>query len=166
MGIQKIFNNLMIVSNNVQPKELEFELIGDSYDFNKAGIYWNNEYDDKYNALKSNSYKMSQSLKNAEVVYNEVTNTYALKVSQDCINMKEAGRLQGNIQYKEDAWNVVFTPIKFTDKQYDVKEKTEKESITKTARMRDKYLKIRVKYTGKDLAIISALRTLYTLSYA
>lgn len=166
MGVQKIFNNLMIVSNNVQPKELEFELIGDSYDFNKAGIYWNNEYADKYNTLKSNSYKMSQSLKNAEVVYNEVTNTYALKVSQDCINMKEAGRLQGNIQYKEDAWDVVFTPIKFTDKQYDVKEKTEKESITKTARMRDKYLKIRVKYTGKDLAIISALRTLYTLSYA
>jgi len=36
----------------------------------------------------------------------------------------------------------------------------------KSARIRDKYCKIRVKYTGKDLVIITALKTLYTISYA
>jgi len=39
VGAHKIFNDLVIISNNVQPKELEFEIIGDVYDFNKAGIY-------------------------------------------------------------------------------------------------------------------------------
>ena len=36
----------------------------------------------------------------------------------------------------------------------------------KEARLRDKYIKIRVRYTGEELAIITALRTLYTISYA
>ena len=35
----KIYENLQIVSNNVQPEELQFEFIGDSYFFNKARIY-------------------------------------------------------------------------------------------------------------------------------
>ena len=33
-------------------------------------------------------------------------------------------------------------------------------------KIRDKYIKIRVRYSGKDLVIISALKTLYTVSYA
>lgn len=36
----------------------------------------------------------------------------------------------------------------------------------KEARLRDKYIKIRVRYTGEKLAIITALKTLYTISYA
>lgn len=36
----------------------------------------------------------------------------------------------------------------------------------KKARLRDKYIKIRVRYTGEELAIITALKTLYTISYA
>lgn len=36
----------------------------------------------------------------------------------------------------------------------------------KEARLRDKYIKIRVRYTGEELAIITALKTLYTISYA
>ena len=36
----------------------------------------------------------------------------------------------------------------------------------KEARLRDKYIKIRVGYTGEELAIITALKTLYTISYA
>lgn len=35
----------------------------------------------------------------------------------------------------------------------------------KEARLRDKYIKIRVRYTGEELAIITALKTLYTISY-
>ena len=29
----------MIISNNAEPESFEFEIIGDSYSFNKAGIY-------------------------------------------------------------------------------------------------------------------------------
>lgn len=38
-GMQKIFNNLVLISNNVQPNEIEYEIVGDAYDFNKVGIF-------------------------------------------------------------------------------------------------------------------------------
>lgn len=36
----------------------------------------------------------------------------------------------------------------------------------KETKIRDKYLKVRIRYTGDELAIITALETLYTISYA
>ena len=36
----------------------------------------------------------------------------------------------------------------------------------KETKLRDKYIKIRVRYTGDELAIITALKTLFTISYA
>lgn len=36
----------------------------------------------------------------------------------------------------------------------------------KETKIRDKYLKVRIRYTGDELAIITALKTLYTISYA
>ena len=39
VGAHKIFDNLVLISNNVQPKEFEFEVIGDVHNFNKKGIY-------------------------------------------------------------------------------------------------------------------------------
>lgn len=38
-------------------------------------------------------------------------------------------------------------------------------SSRKETRLRDKYMKVRIRYTGDDLAIIYAIRTLYTISY-
>ena len=81
--------------------------------------------------------------------------------------MKEVGRLSGNIQYKEDAWNIVIPPLQYYDKVYKSGEDDEVVSTTvKSARLRDKYIRIRVKYYGSDLAIINAITTLYTISYA
>ena len=48
----------------------------------------------------------------------------------------------------------------------DKQEAVFREGKEKSARIRDKYMKVRVKYTGEDLVIITALKTLYTLSYA
>ena len=42
--MQKIFNNLVIISNNVEPNEIEYQIIGDAYDFNKAGIFRANNF--------------------------------------------------------------------------------------------------------------------------
>jgi len=39
IGMHKIFDNLVIISNNVQPNEIEYEIIGDVFNFNKAGIF-------------------------------------------------------------------------------------------------------------------------------
>ena len=36
----------------------------------------------------------------------------------------------------------------------------------KETRIRDKYCKIKVRYSGEDLAIITALKTIYTVSYS
>jgi len=36
----------------------------------------------------------------------------------------------------------------------------------KETKIRDKYLKVRVRYSGEELAVITALKTLFTLSYA
>ena len=36
----------------------------------------------------------------------------------------------------------------------------------KETRIRDKYVKIKIRYAGDELAIVTALKTLYTISYA
>ena len=39
-------------------------------------------------------------------------------------------------------------------------------SLRKETKLRDKYIKIRIRYSGEQLAIITAIHTLYTISYA
>lgn len=73
--------------------------------------------------------------------------------------------IQANIRYKEDCFNVVIDPIKHTNKYFINNEVLEGTDINAT-RLRDKTAKIRVKYSGKDLAIITAIRTMTTISYA
>ena len=133
-GLHKIFNNLVIISNNVQPKELEFEIIGDVYDFKKSGIF-----------------KDSSDFKNTSVKYDHILNQYTLVTNQKCKNIEEFGRRIGNIQYKEDSWYTTIEPIIHNNQ---------------SARIRDKFIKIRVKYNGEDQVIITALKTLFTLSYS
>ena len=38
-GLHKIFDNLMIISNNVEPESFEVEITGDVYGFNKEKIF-------------------------------------------------------------------------------------------------------------------------------
>jgi len=70
------------------------------------------------------------------------------------INIKDYGRRLGNIYYNEDKWYVTLKPIYFK----------EGDSLRST-KIRDKYARIRVKYSGEKLAIIVALQTMFTLSY-
>ena len=192
-GLHKIFDNLVIISNNVKPKEIEFEITGDVYDFNKAGLYWdeskctdvvaeNHEFDEKYNPIKHGNingqdieYQISQVFKNTNVVWDNSTNTYSLKLTQPCKDLKDPqyGRLLGNIHYKEDSWYLTIDPIKYKTKYKISKingvassEETVSDDTYKSTRLRDKYCKIRVKYSGEDLAIITSLKTIVTMSYA
>lgn len=193
VGAHKIFNNLVIISNNVQPNELEFEIEGDVFNFNKAGIFrdskWpNGDYlwDKRYNkpiktidpSGKEITYQATQEFispdKNNQnkcrVEWDTNTNSYSLVLTQSCRNITDPkyGRRLGNIQYKEDSWYTNIEPIMYKErfKIGDKEEAVFREGKEKSARIRDKYMKVRVKYTGEDLVIITALKTMFTLSYA
>ena len=185
VGAHKIFNDLVIISNNVQPKELEFEIEGDVFNFNKAGIFrdakWPDKgylWDKKYNKpIKTldrtgveTTYQATQQFNNCKVVWDTNLNSYSLIINQECKNIENPkyGRRLGNIQYKEDSWYTNIEPIIYKER-FKIEDKEEavfREGKEKSARIRDKYMKVRVKYTGEDLVIITALKTLYTLSYA
>lgn len=187
-GIQKIFNNLSIISNNAEPQSLEISLIGDSYNFNKANIYKSEHFveskfkdgvfdENQYNIdkqdLEFNNTEYSQDFVNMNGVqyetsidFDPILNQYYLKVKDDCRNIKDSryGRRLGNIEYKEDKWNLTLTPIYY--KQKELKDGEIVESKINSTRIRDKWIKVRIKYTGEKLVVISAIQTLMTLSFA
>lgn len=159
-GIHKIFDNLVIISNNVEPKSIEIEIIGDVYEFNKRAIYRNKSesqnvrFPEIYLNDEHKGYK-------TEVTWDPIRNEYYLNVHADCLNIKEYGRRLGNIYYNEDTWYFQVQPIYYEQKSSD----NVKPSL-RTTKVRDKYAKIRVKYKGDKLVIITALQTLMTQSYA
>ena len=159
VGLHKIFNNLVIISNNVQPKSFEFTITGDVYSlFKDAG---------KFNkGLKKELFETKKGFKNVRLDYDPFLNNYSLIIDQETKNMDDPRyrRRLGNIQYKEDSWYVTIDPIFF-----DPRLKADKDSVGvnwSSTKIRDKYLKIRVKYSGEDLVVITALKTLMTLSYS
>lgn len=184
-GVHKIFENLVIISNNVQPKELEFEFIGDSYLFNKARIYHDYHgnskqiygnigtdvpYDHQTNYYSKDDYiqpDLSPLFYNADIGYDPVLDEYTLIVNQPCKNVETYGRRLGNIQYKEDGWYTNIEPLRFNKKlkDYDAETFSNKDEFVST-KLRDKWVKIRVKYKGDQLAIINAISTLENISYA
>lgn len=160
-GIHKIFDNLVIISNNVEPESLEIEIIGDVYDFDKQGIY--NYKKGKKDSIKPAVIPEKVTISEndgkyyeTEVIYDTVKNEYSLRMHQDCLNMKERkyGRRLGNIYYNNDVWYTVIQPIYYKDHEK-----------CRSTRVRDKYAKIRVKYKGDKLVTITALQTLMTQSY-
>lgn len=224
-GLHKIFNNLVIISNNVQPSEIEYEIVGDVYGFNKAGIFWkqNKNYWEKqekpvyskewenYNTpvkllpkegepfipeysikdgdknptngsqrlpwIKDEPIKTSEDFKNTTVEWDPILNQYLLKTNQKCYDIKNYGRMRGNITYKEDAWYLTIDPILFkkadrptikSEKPLEygkTKYETDNKALDyKSTRIRDKWCKIRIKYTGKDLVLISAIKTMIMTS--
>ena len=185
LGIHKIFNNLVIISNNVQPNQIEYTIEGDVYNFNKAGIYRANRFkkdsylwDPKYNkpiktidpkTRETTTYQATQNFTNCKIEWDTTLNSYYLTSTQDCKNIENAeyGRRRGNIQYKEDSWYLNIEPIRYNERfKINTKEEQFIDGKEKSVRVRDKFVKIRVKYTGEDLVVITALKTLFTLSYA
>ena len=208
IGLHKIFDNLVIISNNVQPNEIEYEISGDVYKFNKSGIYREQKFeediwektrkstkpgviipdkpagesgeihqhdwpDSKYKGdlyaprVKNHKeYKSTQELINCHVKWDTTLNSYTLVMKQPCKNIEEFGRRLGNIHYKEDSWYITIDPIMFKERFKTDNSEEINYGPTKSARVRDKFVKIRVKYTGEDIVIITALKTMLTLSYA
>lgn len=184
-GMHKIFDNLVLISNNVEPNSLEFEFIGDAYDFNKSGIYksehlsknsyWN--IDGSFNEIAYKSEQIKREFPNDSInsnLFNKkqvtidkdiVTGQYFLKINQSIQNIKKYGRRIGNIEYKEDRWFTTIAPIYYYNKQKDANNKFYLSDL-KSTRIRDKWVKIRIKYTGDKLVVINAIQSLLRLSYA
>ena len=181
VGLHKIFENLVITSNNVQPKELEFQIIGDAYMFNKARIYhdakniYGNYGEDRpykmdWNGFTKDDFSISNfkpMFYNARVEYDPVLDEYSMIISQQCKNKETYGVRLGNIQYKEDGWYTNIEPLRYNVKlnQQSATEFSESDPFA-SAKIRDKWLKVRIKYAGDKLAIISGVTTFENMSYA
>ncbi len=188
-GVHKIFEDMMIISNNVQPDEIEFEFIGDDYLFNKARLY-NYRLDDSLNKYEiygkstnrdrpyiKDSYVFSKDnydrtdfkpmFYNATVNYDGVLDEYTLLVHQKCKNSEIYGRRLGNIQYKEDGWYTNIEPLRYNAnlKNSDIDTYHETDKFM-SAKLRDKWIKIRIKYRGDRLAIVNGVTTFENISYS
>jgi len=210
-GIQKIFNNLKIISNLAEPESFYYEIVGEGYEWNlyKEVIMWikskvsnindmnnlylyllqndlgairfiYNNFPSFSNELDSYRFKklpyIPEMLKD-NFVYDRSSNIYKdfniykdnrtkknlIQIYQKGANIKKEGRLKGTMQYAEDAWDVQIEPISF--KYAYLKNNQLSFSNNVESRIRDKYMKVRVRYNGEKYAIITALNTFFTLSY-
>lgn len=223
-GVHKIIENLQILSNNVQPEQLTFEIIGDSYQFNKERISHlgraeENIFGDRINSSitnkdgvvpsKTENFVSKNTLEftetespifdeNKKLLFPWIKNiskikhftkldwddtvetvTYIKKdkrtgqchfvIPQECRNIETFGRRLGNIHYKEDSWYTNVEPIiydprindlRVTKEELKQKPNLERKVEYNSTRIRDKWCKIKVRYTGEDLAIITAIRTI------
>lgn len=167
VGVNKVFDNLQIISNNVQPDEMEITVIGDDYVFKRtpvdltSGHKERGEYEDVlkihttsniHGDLESTQIETEHSPK-GYYCFDKRLNQSALTKWQPFKDMYKFGRRVGNIQYKEGSWFAQIEPLLITDKRL----------VAKEARIRDKWAKIRIRYSGKDLAIITAIKTLINI---
>lgn len=193
MGIDKIFENLKITSNNVQPESFDFQIIGDDYLFNKARMYhdvnkeidknniygdpiggWNTPYNTSGEQFTKQDYfydnqNFDWAFYNASITYDKVLDEYTLVVHQDCKNKEKHGIRLGNIQYKENGWDTNIEPLRYNAKLKNPEIELDSMSPSDpfvSAKLRDKWIKIRIKYKGDRLAIIGAVTTFENISYA
>ena len=167
IGVNKVFDNLQIISNNVQPNEMEITVIGDDYVFKRtpidltSGHKERGEYEDVlkihttsdiHGDLESTQTETEHSPK-GYYHFDKRLNQSALTKWQPFKDMYKFGRRVGNIQYKDGSWFAQIEPILVTDEQL----------VAKEARIRDKWAKIRIRYSGKDLAVITAIKTLINI---
>lgn len=225
-SIQKIFNNLKIISNKTEPYKFEYEVVGEGYEWYelKPVIKWihdkvnkglpnnitENLLDYWYKEVLNNTYGDLQTLypdfpylygkqidyiisklpyidiikdytlipptttqdfehthnsSKTGLVYDVRQNDYNVRTTQIGNDIKKVGRAKGNMQYLEDLWDVEIRPIAFKyvyiDNDGNLTFTSQKET-----RHRDKYLKVKVCYSGEDLAVIQAIQTTFDFSYA
>lgn len=210
--VQNLYHNLLLLSNKVKPDEIQFEIIGDSYDWwkykdiinflNKISADEDNlklnyilaltntqrTLKDSiwrgldYPALEQNGTldytlktlpyirhtkktkegkdmsKYSKNTTDIQLVEDDLLNEKHIQCIQQCQDIKEVGRIQGNIEYKEDSWWTEIRHINF--KTAYVQNNILKFKNTSYSKLRDKYVKIKIKYSGKDLAVIRGISTL------
>jgi hypothetical protein len=101
----------------------------------------------KKDALGKEYNKFTENITDVHIVEDDLLHEEHLRVSQKCNDIKELGRIQGNIEYKEDIWWSEIRPLNFKIAyQNNGLLRFKKLSSSK---IRDKYVKVRVKYSGE-----------------
>ena len=98
------------------------------------------------------------------LVEDELLSEKRIRQSQLCNNIKKVGRVAGNSEYVEDSWFIEIRPMNFKNAYLHNGELRFKK--LNQSRVRDKYVKIKVRYSGKELAVIQGIKTLFDNSYA
>lgn len=93
------------------------------------------------------------------LVYDKQLNEYRVRTEQLGNNIAKFGRIRGNMQYLEDLWNIEIRPISF--RWIYLNNGELKFSKTQETRLRDKHMKVKVRYSGEDLAVIQAISTMF-----
>lgn len=224
--MQKIYNNLKIISNKSEPYKFEYEVVGEGYDWYlyKPIIEWCNEHENEFNSLEdAYKYVMSNTLETLynnslhpdfPILFNKPGNyiikklpflkiklsdrkgtkmnnsilddqpdmykdntsetilikddqlsEYRIHTEQLGNDIKKYGRIRGNMQYLEDLWNIEIRPIAFKYAYIDSNQELKFTSLQET-KHRDKYIKIKIRYTGKDLTVIQGIITMLQYSLA
>ena len=185
-----------------------------------------NEVEDSYHRFDSNDQSKNFShLAGGEIIHYPTLDEYRIVNHAEAVDIKTQGILRGNMNYKEDKWDIQINSLNINQKNETVEDCTtigdvkndhkgkiavpaelnllkekidvndgdnEKlynkrpdrninlpddwyrkvvswknyEKLNKEVKLKDKWLKVRVRYEGKKLAVISAIRTLYRISYA
>lgn len=158
IGVNKIYENLQIISNNVQPNEMEISIIGDDYEFKRIPTLLNEARSNRPevstwnpNIITTTSNIHGQNFNTSHWTYHfdRRLNQSAIVKWQPFKDIYKFGRRIGNIQYKDGIWFTQIEPLLI--------------NASKEARIKDKWAKIRIRYSGKDLAIITAIRTLINI---
>lgn len=218
-GVQKIFNNLKIISNLTEPDSFYYEIVGEGFDWYKyktlimqlndtslkivdgvdmtgiSTVKNETNVQDRYKkyliekpTIKKLPYIYAQSfdindptsfyrtrpdlvvpfnmsvLRDLTIREHNKTREKLIDSYQKGADIKQYGRVKGNMQYLEDAWDVQIQSIIFP--YVYIVDQTLTFTSDNEMKIRDKYIKIRVKYKGNQYAIINALRTLFTISHA
>lgn len=116
------------------------------------------------NVLLSNVTPTWELLRDINVKMLSKTKEIVVQMYQRALPIKKFGRLRGNMEYLEDAWDIQIQPIVIKYAYLKNNELTLSEA--KQAKIRDKYLKVRVRYDGTKYVIVNAIKTYYTVSYA
>ena len=163
IGVQKIFDNLQIISNNVEPKELEITVVGDDYEFKRDLANVVEPRTEKLEVSESNPNNIkttsdihgqkSNPKLSTEYKYDKRLNQSTIVKWQPIKDIYKFGRRIGNTQYKEDSWYTQIEPIYLNKVGQRERE----------ARIRDKWAKIRIRYSGENLAVITAIKTLINI---
>lgn len=249
VGVQKVYNDLVMISNKAEPESFHFTVVGDSYEFadDKPNMYYRqettkelfqtlgskisfnpdkekllgtlkhcpkstifplyynrvnvfNDIYDYYTMMLDRSKSRDYSeLSGSEINWDQTLNEFTVTTHIKNQPIDKFGVLRGNSRYKEDRWDIQIPAITFMQKNEHWDEKppiilnpllsdditnfkvskerlpntytmadvtTDKWTFRKEAKIRDKYCKIRIRYSGEKLAIISAIITTFTISYA
>lgn len=97
------------------------------------------------------------------LIYDKQLNEYRLRDEQLCNNINQYGRIKGNCQYLEDFWDIEIRPLSYQWCYLQGKQLIFKRV---EAKHRDKYMKVKLIYSGEDLAVVQAIYSAVDYSFA